>query len=192
MNKVTMGPQTLLYPMPTMLVGANVEGKPNFMVAAWCGIANSEPPMLSVAIRPGRHTYRGIRQTMTFSVNVPSTSLVKETDYCGSISGNKINKAEICRFKVFYGKLENAPLIEQCPLNLECKVVHTLELGTHVLIIGRIEETYVSPDCLTDGQPDVDKIKPIIYTRSVPQQYYAFGEVVGKAYSIGQELKPKT
>ncbi len=126
MSKIPMGPTTWVYPMPALLIGANVDGKPNFMVVAWGGIANGEPPMISVAIRPSRYTHRGISQNLTFSVNIPSVELVRETDYCGSTSGAKINKVEACQFSVFYGKLGNAPLIEQCPINLECKVVHIL------------------------------------------------------------------
>ena len=152
MGKVALGPQTLVYPMPAMLVGADVDGKPNFMAVAWGGIACGDPPMISVAIRHVRHTLKGIRQNQTFSVNIPSVELVKETDYCGMVSGSKADKVRACRFEVFYGKLGNAPLIGQCPVNLECRVVQILNLGSHSLVIGRIEETYVSEECLTDGQ----------------------------------------
>jgi flavin reductase (DIM6/NTAB) family NADH-FMN oxidoreductase RutF len=177
--------------MPALLVGAKVDDKPNFMAVGWGGIVNGEPPMISVALRHQRYTLKGIKQNMTFSVNVPSTDLVKETDYCGIISGAKVNKAEVCRFKIFYGKLNNAPLIEQCPVNLECKVVHILDLGSNSLVIGRIEETHVSDSCLTDGKPDVNKIKPFIYTTAPANQYQAFGDILAKAFSIGEELKTK-
>ncbi len=189
MSKILMGPQTLICPLPVLLVGANVDGKPNFMTVAWCGIANSEPPMISVAIRHHRYTYKGIRQNLTFSVNVPSTDIVKETDYCGLTSGSKANKVEVCQFKVFYGKLDNAPLIEQSPINLECKVVHILDLGSHSLIVGKIEETHVSESCLTDKKPDVNKIKPLIYIPAPATQYRALGEVIAKAFSIGKNSK---
>ncbi|MFC1952155.1 flavin reductase family protein [Chloroflexota bacterium] len=189
MKKVAMGPETLIYPMPAMLIGAEVDGKPNFMTAAWCGIANSEPPMISVGIRHNRYTLKGIRDKLNFSVNIPSRDLVRETDYCGIASGSKANKVEVCQFKVFYGKLNNAPLIEQCPANLECKVVHILDLGSHSLIVGRIEETYISENCLTDGKPDVNKIAPFVFTTAPSRQYQAFGEVLAKSHSIGKELK---
>ena len=190
MSKIKIGPQTLIYPMPALLVGANVEGNPNFMALAWGGIANGEPPMISVAINHRRYTFIGIRQNMTFSVNVPSVDLVKEADYCGMFSGSKFNKADDCQFKVFYGKLNNAPLIEQCPINLECKVVHILDLGSHALVVGRIEETHVSENCLTDdGKPDVNKIDPIIWVTAPATQYRALGNVIAKAFSIGKELQ---
>lgn len=176
--------------MPALLVGANIDDKPNFMTVAWGGIANGEPPMISAAIRHTRHTLKGIRQNETFSVNIPSADMVREADYCGITSGSKVNKVEACQFEVFYGKLGNAPLIEQCPVNLECKVIHILDLGSHALVIGRIEETHVSESCLTDGKPDVSKIKPITYIMAPATRYQALGEVLAKAFSVGRELKP--
>ena len=189
MGKTQLGPQTLIYPMPTVLVGANVDGKPNFMAVAWCGVANSVPPMLSIAVQHQRYTLKGIGQTGEFSINVPSVDLVKEADYCGIVSGSKVNKVDICGFKVFYGNLENAPLIEQCPVNLELRVVQTLDLGSHELVIGRVEETHVSEECLTDGRPDVTKIRPFIFTTA--RKYYAFGEMIATAFSVGRELEGK-
>ncbi|MFC2069368.1 flavin reductase family protein [Chloroflexota bacterium] len=188
MNKIKMGPRGLIYPMPAFLVGTNVDSKPNFMTVAWGGIANGEPPMISMAIRPNRYTHKGIRQSSAFSVNIPSTDMVQETDYCGIVSGIKVDKMNVCKFKVFYGKTDGAPLIEQCPVNLECKVIHFLNLGSHSLIIGEIEETHVSESCLTDNNPDVDKIKPLIYTTGTTgqaRQYRSLGESLGKAYYIG-------
>jgi flavin reductase (DIM6/NTAB) family NADH-FMN oxidoreductase RutF len=191
MKKVTMRPQPLIYPMPALLIGTNVDNKANFMTAAWCGIASGEPPMISVAIRHQRYTHRGIRQNMTFSVNVPSADQVKDTDYCGIISGKDFDKAKICHFEVFYGKVENAPLIGQCPVNLGCRVAHILDLGSHSLFVGRIEDTEVSEDCLTDGKPDVSKIKPFIFTTFPSRDYYVFGQVIGKAFESGKEFGEK-
>lgn len=185
MAKTQFGPRTMLYPMPAFIIGANVNGKANFMTAAWCGIVNSEPPMVSVGIRHQRHTYKGIKENMTFSVNVPSTDIVKETDYIGIASGAKVDKVKVCKFDVFYGKLLTAPLLEQCPVNLECKVVQILDLGTHALIVGKIEESYVSDSCLTDNKPDVDKIKPFVFSGN---KYYAYGKAVAQAFNAGKEL----
>lgn len=189
MKKVKMGPQTLLYPMPALLVGANVNGKPNFMCVAWGGIACGDPPMVSLALRHPRYTLRGIRETQTFSVNVPSTSQAREVDLCGIVTGEKVNKVTACKFKVFYGKLETAPMIEQCPVNLECRVEHTLDLGSHVLVIGRIEETYVTDQCFSGDHPDPKKIDPLIYTTLPSNHYQSLGEVVAKAFKVGLELR---
>jgi len=189
MNKKKFGPQPWLFPNPTVLVGTVFDGKPNFAPFAWCGITGGEPPTLSVGIRHQRHTLKGIHQNKAFSVNIPSTDLVKETDYCGMVSGAGADKARDCGFTIYYGTLETAPLIEQCPVNLECEVLHILDLGLHSLVIGKIVQVHVSEDCLTDDQPDILKIKPIIYSRGPTARYNAIGKVIGQAYSIGKELK---
>jgi len=184
MKKVTLGPKTLLYPMPAVLVGAQVNGKPNFMTAAWCGIAASTPPAVSVAVRPARFTLEGILANNTFSINVPSADLAEKVDYCGIHSGHKIDKSQI--FKVSYGNLNTAPLIQECPVNLECRVIHSLDLGSHILFIGEIAETYVNEDCLIDGKVDPAKIDPLIYTTGT-EQYQRLGEVVGPAWKMGKK-----
>ncbi|MGA7877591.1 MAG: flavin reductase family protein [Desulfoferrobacter sp.] len=191
MKKLNMGPETLLFPMPACLIGANVEGKSNFMTAAWCGIANSNPPMLTVGIQHHRYTYKGIQQNGNFSVNVPSEDLVKETDYCGIVSGSNDDKTDTCKFTVFYGKLKTAPLIEECPINLECKVMHVLNLGSHALVVGLIEETHVSAECMVEGEPDASRVKPIIYGRGAQKTYFKLGEPLAPAFKIGKELKKK-
>ena len=187
MTKVTMRPARLMYPRPTLLVGANVDGKANFMAVGGGGVANSDPPMIGVPIQHHRYTLKGILKNMTFSVNIPSADLVTETDYCGIASGAEVDKVQVCRFKVFYGNLNDAPMIEQCPINLECRVVHALNLGSHSFVIGQVEGTYVTESCLTDGKADVRKIKPLIFDLE-SAEYLAFGEVVAKAFSIGKKL----
>ena len=184
MEKVKFGPEPLLYPMPAVLVGSKVDEKPNFMTAAWCGIAASKPPAVSVALQKIRHTLKGIEEQGTFSINVPSSDLAQKVDYCGIYSGRKRDKAAL--FQVFYGGLETDPLISECPVNLECKVIHSLDLGSHILIVGEICETYVSEDCLTGEKPDPQKIDPLVYTTGV-MQYQRLGEVVGKAFSLGKD-----
>jgi len=186
MSKVKMGAQPMLWPHPTTLVGADVDGKPDFAAVAWTGVAASTPPAISIALQHPRYSLKGIRQNLTFSINIPSRELVRETDYCGLISGAKTDKVKDCKFKVFYGKTPNAPLIEQCPINLECEVRHILNMGSHALVIGEVMETHVSEDCLTDGQPDMNKVKPFTF---VPGKYHAIGDAFADAFSIGKEIK---
>jgi len=186
MKKVKLGADTLLYPMPAVLVGTRVDEKPNFMTAAWCGIAASKPPALTVGIRKERHTFKGVEKHGVFSINVASSDLAEKVDYCGLYSGGKRDKSKL--FEVFYGVLEAAPLIQECPVNLACKVIHTLDLGSHVLVVGEIVETYVSEDCLSHGKPDPVKIDPLIYT-TVTQEYRRLGGVVARAFHAGKTLK---
>jgi flavin reductase (DIM6/NTAB) family NADH-FMN oxidoreductase RutF len=184
MEKVKLGPQTLLYPMPAVLVGAKVDEKSNFMTAAWCGIAAYRPPALSVALRKERYTLKGIKEHGTFSINVPSADMAKKVDFCGIYSGKKKDKSQI--FETFHGVLQTAPLIEECPVNLECKVIHSLDLGSHTLVVVEIVETHISKECLTNGKPDPDKIDPLIYTPEA-QRYQRLGEVIGRAFHMGKE-----
>jgi flavin reductase (DIM6/NTAB) family NADH-FMN oxidoreductase RutF len=192
MAKVLVAPQPLIGATPTVLVGAVVDEKPNFMAVAWCGVANSSPPMVTVSIRAQRYTFKGIIKTREFSVNVPSIDQVKEVDYCGMSSGARVDKIAVCGFNIFYGSLKNAPLIEQCPVNLACKVENIVELGTHHLVIGRVEETHVTSTCLNDGRPNFSLLKPIIYAAGVPSEYYAFGASIGRAFSVGRALEGKS
>ena len=184
MKKVKMGAQTLLYPMPAVLVGAMVKARPNFMTAAWCGIAASTPPAISVALRRARYTFKGVEATGTFSINVPSADQARIVDHCGIYSGHRQDKSEI--FQVEYGVLKTAPLIAECPVKHECHVIHSLDLNSHVLYVGEIMETYMNADCLSDGKPDPVKIDPLIYSTGT-QQYHRLGEVVGRAFSIGKK-----
>lgn len=183
MDKIKFGPQTLLYPMPAVLVGANVNEKPNFMTAAWCGIGAYKPPAITVAIRKDRYTLKGIKENETFSVNVCSSDMVKKTDYCGVYSGKDIDKSQT--FKTFYGELKTAPLVQECPVNLECKVIHYLDLGSHTLVVGEIIETHIAEDCLTDEKPDPEKIDPLIYAPGTVK-YHRLGEAIARAFKIGK------
>jgi len=187
MNKVTMGPLSLLYPKPAVLIGTSVNGKANFLVATCVGVVCTDPPMISVSIKPDRYSYTGIKQNGSFSVNIASIDQVEEMDYCGVVSGAKTDKMEICGFNVFYGVLQT-PMVEQCPVNIECTVIHFIKLGSHDIFIGRIEQTYVSENCLTDGKADIAKIKPIVYSADPTRDYYSVGDRVGKAFVSGKKL----
>jgi len=189
MDKVKLGPQTLVYPKPALLVGADVDGRPNFLAVAWGGVACGTPPMVSVAINTHRHTLKGIRHSMAFSVNITPRDYAVQTDYCGIISGSKTDKVADCGFEVFYGELAGAPMIRQYPVNLECKVAQIIELGSHCLVIGEIMQTHVSSDCLTDGKPDVTKIQPVAYMEGQAGNYYCMTEHAGKAFNIGKGMK---
>lgn len=186
MNKKTFGAQRWLFPLPAFLVGSLVEGKPNYMTAAWCGMVNSEPPTLAVGLRRERHTLKGIVEHNVFSINVPSVKQVAEVDYVGIYTGNKTDKSEV--FKSFYGVLEKAPLAEECPVNLECTLVGQFELETHRVLFGRIEETHVSESCLVDGNPTISKVDPIIWSPS-DNAYFGIGEYVAEAFRVGKSLK---
>ncbi len=189
MKKILIKPSDYLYPQPVVLVGSNVNDIPNFATVSWAGIANESPPMISIALNHSRHTLKGIKHGNAFSVNLPSTKLVKEVDYCGIVSGADVNKATACQFTIFYGKLSGAPLIEQCPVNLECEVIQTANLGSHLLVIGKITQVHISEDCVIGGKPDINKVKPIIYITGTKGRYYSLGDFLNNAYSAGRDIK---
>jgi len=172
-----------------MLIGALVNGKPNFMTAVYGGLANAKPPMLSVGIVRSRYTWSAIKIGAAFSVNIPSAAQAREVDFCGMESGSKTNKVERCGFTVFYGDLKTAPLIEQCPVNLECVAAHIMDFGVHSLVIADIIQTHVSEDCLTDGALDPMKVDPLVFLTAPARKYVRIGAVVGDAFKMGKELQ---
>ena len=182
------GPLPILGFYPTIMIGVDVEGKPDFTTVAWTGVAASVPPSITIALQHHRHSLKGVRQHMAFSVNIPSGDQVKETDYCGLASGARIDKVADCHFKVFYGKLKNVPFIEQCPINHACEVVQILNLGSHQLIVGRIVESFVSEECLTDGRPDPAKVNPFLFAGF---GYFSVGQYLGDAFHCGIDINPK-
>jgi flavin reductase (DIM6/NTAB) family NADH-FMN oxidoreductase RutF len=188
MNRINIGPNALFYPMPVTLVGALVQGKPNFLAVAWVSRVNLTPPILAVALNKIRHTAVGLEEQKTFSVNVPGADLVKETDYCGLVSGKEVDKSGL--FEIFYGELKSAPMIKRCPICMECKLIQTVSLPTHNLFLGEVAGAYVEESYLTDGQPDLRKMNPFLFSR-IDNSYWGLGEEIGKAYGIGKQLQAK-
>jgi flavin reductase (DIM6/NTAB) family NADH-FMN oxidoreductase RutF len=186
MNKKPIGARTFLYPMPVVLVGAKVAGRPNYLPIAYCGIVQHTPPMIAVTLGKAHHTNAGIKENQTFSVNLPSEELLAVTDYCGLHTGRDTDKAAL--FSTFYGRLESAPMIEACPLNLECRLRQTLDFeGANEVFIGEIVEAYSSPEFLTDGLPDIRKLRSVVFSMH-DNTYWSVGECLGKAWSIGKDF----
>ena len=186
MEKVKIENDAFVYPMPMVLVGAMVENKANFMAVGWITRVNFNPPMIAVGLRKVHYTNEGIHQQKTFSVNVPSLELIEKVDYCGLASGKKADKSQI--FEVFYGELSTAPMVRECPLCMECRLVQAVDLPSNTLFIGQIMGTYTEEKYLTDGKPDIVKINP--FTLSMPDnQYWMVGKNVGKAWGIGKSYQ---
>jgi flavin reductase (DIM6/NTAB) family NADH-FMN oxidoreductase RutF len=189
MEKTRIGARTYLYPMPTTLVGANVKEKPNYLTIAYCGIVQHDPAMIAVTLGKKHYTNAGIKENQTFSVNIPSAQMAIITDYCGIVSGKNVDKSAL--FETFYGGLKTAPMIQECPLNLECKLAQMLDLGgTNEIFIGEIVEAYTEDQYLTDGFPDIKKINPIIFTMH-DNNYWKVGDPIGRAWKIGIEFIKK-
>ncbi len=181
--KVELGAKNCLYPLPAVLVGASVNGKPNYIVIAHVGIM--EPEVVSLGMNKIHYTNVGIKANKTFSINIPSTRLVKETDYCGLVSGKDKNKADL--FKTFYGNLKTAPMIEECSINMECELVKTVGFPNHDVFIGKVAATYCDESVLTNGIVDLAKVQPILFAMN-DRSYWSLGKKLAKAWSIGKEL----
>lgn len=182
--KVDLSPKNCLYPLPTVLVGALVEGKPNYLAIAHVGIMDLES--VSLGINKIHYTNNGIKENKTFSINIPSTKLVKETDYCGLVSGEDKNKADI--FKTYYGVLKTAPMIEECSINMECELVKTVNFPNHEVFIGKVSATHCDDSVLTNGIVDLEKVQPILFAM-YDRSYWSIGKNIAKAWSIGKDFR---
>jgi flavin reductase (DIM6/NTAB) family NADH-FMN oxidoreductase RutF len=186
--KKELPPKPFLFPMPAVLVGANVNGKPNYLTVAFCGIMNLEPPMVALGLGRSHYTNPGIVANQSFSVNVPSAAMAAAVDYCGIHSGHRVDKSQV--FKTFYGKLATAPMAEEAPLNLECKLIQVVELKADNLFIGEIVSAFATDDVLTDGFPDPLKLDPLCFSVT-DRKYYRMGAEVGQAWSMGKDYQPR-
>jgi flavin reductase (DIM6/NTAB) family NADH-FMN oxidoreductase RutF len=182
--KMQIGPKNCLYPLPTTLIGANVNEKPNVIAIAHVGIMDLGSVSLGVA--KAHYTNKGIKENKTFSVNIPSENMVEKTDYCGLVSGREVNKGEL--FKTFYGKLRTAPMIEECPINMECELIKTVDFPNHDIFIGRIVETYCDDGVLENGVVDFSKVKPILFVMN-DRSYWKLGSRLARAWNVGKKFK---
>ena len=172
-------------PMPVVLIGTRVAGKENFMPVGWCARANANPPMIACGIGNHHYTPVGIAETKTFSVNIPSADLMEKTDYCGLVSGAKTDKSGV--FGVFYGTLKTAPMIRECPVTLECRLVQAVPLPTNTLYIGEIVGAYADGRVMTGGKPDFSAIDPLFLTMP-DNRYWTLGNYAGDAWNAGKNL----
>lgn len=183
MQKVEIGGNVYLVPMPVVLVGTVVEGRANFMTVGWVSRVNFQPPMMAVCINKAHYTAHGIIECGAFSINIPAKSMMAATDYCGLVSGRKTDKSEV--FELFYGRLPGAPMITECPLSMACRLSQSVDLPTNFLFIGEIEGAYCEEQFMTDGRPDLRKIDPFVL--SMPDnQYWAVGDPIGRAWNVGK------
>lgn len=182
--KKQLGPINGLYPTPTVLVGATVEGKPNFITIAHIGIMTLTA--ISISSAKAHYTNAGIKENMTFSVCFPSEDLVVETDYCGIMTGKKTDKAAL--FDVFYGELKTAPMIQQCPVCMECRVERIIDFPTYDVFVGEVLQTYAEESVLTAAKIDISKVKPLLFDMA-SMKYWALGQEIAPCWNIGKQLK---
>lgn len=186
MAKIEISQGTCPFPKPVALVGALVDGRPNFMNIAWMTRIAFKPHIWGFSTREERYTVKGIRENDAFSVSFPGPDLVAEADYVGIVSGNDTDKSTV--FDVFYGELGNAPMISGCPLCIELSLHDILSIVERAFVLGEVQHVYTEEKYLTDGVLDQKKANQLIFTNP-SNQYWTLGEEVGKAFSIGKKLK---
>lgn len=184
MPKVNTGPKAYVYPSPVTVVGTKTGERENFSTVSYCTTISLTPAIVAIALHKSHKTNEGIKQNQTFSVNIPSVSQLAETDFCGIESGKTTDKSDV--FKTFYGKTGTAPMIEEFPVNLECKLIKTVEVANTEVFFGQVMESYADEQVLENSTPAVEKINPAVV--SVPdKKYFELGNAKGRAWDMGLE-----
>jgi flavin reductase (DIM6/NTAB) family NADH-FMN oxidoreductase RutF len=184
-EKTNIGSQIFIYPMAVAIVGVMVEEKPNFMTLAWLTRVNVDPPLLGIAINKTHYTASGIRQRKAFSINFPSEGMIEKTDFVGIASGRDTDKSTL--FDVFWGETKSAPMIRECPLCLDCRLYGIYDFPKNDLFVGEIVAAYTEERYLTEGKPDIRKMKPVLLTMP-DNNYWGVGDWIAGAWSVGKPL----
>ena len=186
MSLLTWKGGTLEAPLPPALVSCGTMERPNALTVAWTGIVNSDPPMTYISVRPERYSYSIIEDSGEFVINLPTEALVPAIDFCGVRSGRDLDKIRSCGLTLAPGETVQAPLINESPVHLECKVVQKLPLGSHHMFLAqiiavRVDERYVDEK----GRLCMEKCRLTSYIHG---SYYAMGRALGK---FGFSVKKK-
>ena len=189
MERKTIQKELFCLPWTQTILGTHYEGRANFMALDWLTRVNFTPPMLGICVNISHASNAAIRSTSEFSVNIPSVDMIEITDYTGLVSGKTVDKSGL--FDIYYGKLRFAPMISQCPISMECKVIQLVELPTNTFFIGEIVDIYSEDRFLTEGKPDVKKINPFLLTMP-DNRYWSVGECIGKAWNAGNAFRKRS
>lgn len=164
--KIRKKPYTALFPCPVVLATCvDAKGTPNIITLAWAGTVCSEPPILGLGIRPSRYSHKLIKDAKEFVVNIPTAKIIKETDYCGVTSGKDVDKFSETNLTPEPADKVQAPLIRECPLNMECILKDVIPLGAHDLFLGEIVQVHVNENVLdAKGHIDFKKADPFVYS----------------------------
>lgn len=178
MEKELWKPGNMLYPLPVVMVSmADKTGKLNIITIAWAGTVCTNPPMVSISVRPERYSYAILRDTGEFVINLTTRDLVYATDYCGVKSGRDVDKFKELGLTPVTASVVKAPLIGESPVNLECRVSQTLSLGSHELFLAEVAAVHADRHYM-DGQNKfhLEKAEPIVYSHG---DYLLCGDRIG-------------
>lgn len=191
MSKMEWKPGNMLYPLPAVMVSvADEEGHDNIITVAWAGTVCTNPPMVSISVRPERYSYKMIRETGEFVINLTTEKLAFATDYCGVRSGRDVDKFQELKLTRQKASHVGAPLIGESPVNIECRVVETREWGSHTVFTAEVLGVHVDKEYMDEkGKFDLALTRPIVYSHG---EYYGLGKELGKfGYSIQKKRKKK-
>ncbi len=180
----------MLYPLPAVLVASrNKDGQDDVCTVAWAGTVCTNPPMLSISLRPSRLTYEYIQETGVFTVNLTNEALTWATDYCGVRSGRNEDKFAAAHLTKEEASEIDCAMIRESPVNIECRVKETVALGSHTMFIGEVLAVHADESYIDEhNRFDFSKAKPIVYSHG---EYRGVGDYLGKfGYSV-QKKKPK-
>ncbi len=190
MGKQNFKPGNMLYPLPAVLVSAaDKKGNSNLLTIAWAGTICSDPPMVSISVRPERYSYHMIEETGEFVVNLTTEGLAFATDYCGVKSGKDVDKWKECGLHKIPGEKVGVPMVEESPVNLECQVVEKKELGSHHMFLAKVVAVHVDERYMDEtGRFHLNDAKPLVYSHG---RYLSTGKEIGFfGYSV-QRKKQK-
>ena len=191
MGKQSWKPGNMLYPLPVVLVSAaDEEGNTNVLTVAWAGTVCSDPPMVSVSIRPERYSYRMIKETGEFVINLTIEELAYATDYCGVVSGRDADKFKNMHLTPVKGDVVKAPLIKESPVNIECIVKDIKSLGSHDMFIAQVAAVHVDEKYMdTKNKFHLEDAHPIVYSHGI---YMSLGKRIGTfGYSVRKGPNPR-
>lgn len=178
MGKVTLERAAFLVPAPVLLLSTvGEDGSVNVMTLSWAGVVCQTPPMVSVALRAERFSYGLVRETGEFVLNIPPVSLLRAVDFCGTVSGRNVNKFAEARLTPMPGLKVRAPLIWECPINLECVVRSSLVLGSHVLFLAEVVALHADDEVVENGEVIMGRVAPLAYD-PFGADYWSLKEVV--------------
>ncbi|SFP99190.1 NADH-FMN oxidoreductase RutF, flavin reductase (DIM6/NTAB) family [Butyrivibrio proteoclasticus] len=191
MAKEIWRPGNMLYPTPAVMVSCKREGeKPNIITVAWAGTICSDPAMLSISVRKARYSYDILMETGEFVVNLTSKKLTRAADWCGVRSGRDYDKFKEMNLTPLESQKISAPGIAESPVNIECKVKQSIDLGSHTIFIAEVMCVTVDDKLLDEkGKLDLGKAKLVAYSHG---EYFMLGEKVGKfGYSVAKKTLTK-
>ena len=187
MAKITFKPGNILYSLPAVMVSvADREGKSNIFTVAWAGTVCTNPPMVGISVRPSRYSHHMIVETGEFVINLTTRALARATDYCGVRSGRDVDKWKETGLTPVQSDVVKAPCIAQSPVNIECRVTQTLQLGSHDLFIAQVAAVHADDQYMdAKGRFHLEQALPMVYSHG---EYYDLGKKLG---NFGYSVKKK-